>query len=749
MSVLEKKLKVFYLTSPEPRRTAPPVVEEKTGDDRVEKLEEIAKQTDSPEMEQLKQRNELLENNVQNLHSRVDQLTSQLEQSSKTTESLTRAVEALLAQQGQPASPEAIQEGTEAGKQQIQEEAINEMKKPESKEKAKSFWTADLGKVFKNAPLWQKALIVLAGGALTGFALTATLSGVVPGVAFLGSQAGFAGLGAPTFLAAGLKGIAAATTALGFTKTVEGALIAGKEAMKSLNPEPNPNTPPLQPVAEQQVQQPQFQEANEGKMEKAKGIVSSLAEVEGEPISYNGSRDGNPIRVDLKYSNDQYTFQTSDQPGYRSNIISENDLADGLARLDNDTLESLQNQIDDIKVRKEQAQQQPKTEEQLNSPESQEKAPESLDLKTLKTGDEIKISAKNEQGNQKDLILVVNDDKTVNVLTENPDGSTQQVAKNYFVHSITTAENGRITGISDNVISTAENTVVSIGNDYKLNQITKLEVVKPTTPEPETPAESPKSSPESTKSRETISQSAYAEIGKNLDKINDTADELNSDLLKSLHGGLYKESEPFTFTEKDKEPKELNLVEYLSATAKPSLENLLGVEPGFGKTPEFTAQELIEMSLAIENTPEIKDSLKQIKTDIPDKISNYKGDSAAYEVMQVVGENLAIAKEIILTNRKVEKIKAENTDAADGLNAILKASKDNPIIQAQIADDFDKIRTKVSLEEFSKQLDEALNTKPAPVDSIFMGKDTSEQEKKKNQAIALKLGEKYHTSPSK
>jgi hypothetical protein len=30
-----------------------------------------------------------------------------------------------------------------------------------------------------------------------------------------------------------------------------------------------------------------------------------------------------------------------------------------------------------------------------------------------------------------------------------------------------------------------------------------------------------------------------------------------------------------------------------------------------------------------------------------------------------------------------------------------------------------------------------------------MGKDTSEQEKKKNQAIALKLGEKYHTSPSK
>jgi outer membrane protein assembly factor BamE (lipoprotein component of BamABCDE complex) len=676
MSVLEKKLKVFYLTSPESRRTASPVVEEKTGDDQVEKLEEIAKQTDSPEMEQLKQRNELLENNVQNLHSRVDQLTSQLEQSSKTTESLTRAVEALLAQQGQPASPEAIQEGTEAGKQQIQEEAINEMKKPESKEKAKSFWTADLGKVFKNAPLWQKALIVLAGGALTGFALTATLSGVVPGVAFLGSQAGFAGLGAPTFLAAGLKGIAAATTALGFTKTVEGALIAGKEAMKSLNPEPNSNTPPLQPVAEQQVQQPQFQEANEGKMEKAKGIVSSLAEVEGEPISYNGSRDGNPIRVDLKYSNDQYTFQTSDQPGYRSNIISENDLADGLARLDNDTLESLQNQIDDIKVRKEQAQQQPKAEEVI-SPENQERAPESINLDELEAGDSVTLTF-DQNGNEQTIKLVKNQDGTVNKF--NTYGT--KTGENLEVASKTTIENGNVQTITTdpNVISTAPNTVVVISGDYpngisvKSVTVEKLAAAKPETTAPSTP--------EATKSPEAISQSAYTKIGENLDKINEAAKKPSVDILKGAWGGYFEGANATALDD------QLNKPEFLD-----KLDGYLDNKPvteGFSTEPEFDNITLLRTCLAIANLDipkEVKDSLKS--NNLPQAITEFKGNNLVGDLLNFAGPNLEAAKQVLRANKEIEKAKKEsekydNDNVKAGVVGVELLKSSNQIITSQI-----------------------------------------------------------------
>ena len=676
MSVLEKKLKVFYLTSPESRRTAPPVVEEKTGDDQVEKLEEIAKQTDSPEMEQLKQRNELLENNVQNLHSRVDQLTSQLEQSSKTTESLTRAVEALLAQQGQPASPEAIQEGTEAGKQQIQEEAINEMKKPESKEKAKSFWTADLGKVFKNAPLWQKALIVLAGGALTGFALTATLSGVVPGVAFLGSQAGFAGLGAPTFLAAGLKGIAAATTALGFTKTVEGALIAGKEAMKSLNPEPNSNTPPLQPVAEQQVQQPQFQEANEGKMEKAKGIVSSLAEVEGEPISYNGSRDGNPIRVDLKYSNDQYTFQTSDQPGYRSNIISENDLANGLAGLDNDTLESLQNQIDDIKVRKEQAQQQPKAEEVI-SPENQERAPESINLDELEAGDSVTLTF-DQNGNEQTIKLVKNQDGTVNKF--NTYGT--KTGENLEVASKTTIENGNVQTITTdpNVISTAPNTVVVISGDYpngisvKSVTVEKLAAAKPETTAPSTP--------EATKSPEAISQSAYTKIGENLDKINEAAKKPSVDILKGAWGGYFEGANATALDD------QLNKPEFLD-----KLDGYLDNKPvteGFSTEPEFDNITLLRTCLAIANLDipkEVKDSLKS--NNLPQAITEFKGNNLVGDLLNFAGPNLEAAKQVLRANKEIEKAKKEsekydNDNVKAGVVGVELLKSSNQIITSQI-----------------------------------------------------------------
>lgn len=676
MSVLEKKLKVFYLTSPESRRTASPVVEEKTGDDQVEKLEEIAKQTDSPEMEQLKQRNELLENNVQNLHSRVDQLTSQLEQSSKTTESLTRAVEALLAQQGQPASPEAIQEGTEAGKQQIQEEAINEMKKPESKEKAKSFWTADLGKVFKNAPLWQKALIVLAGGALTGFALTATLSGVVPGVAFLGSQAGFAGLGAPTFLAAGLKGIAAATTALGFTKTVEGALIAGKEAMKSLNPEPNSNTPPLQPVAEQQVQQPQFQEANEGKMEKAKGIVSSLAEVEGEPISYNGSRDGNPIRVDLKYSNDQYTFQTSDQPGYRSNIISENDLANGLAGLDNDTLESLQNQIDDIKVRKEQAQQQPKAEEVI-SPENQERAPESINLDELEAGDSVTLTF-DQNGNEQTIKLVKNQDGTVNKF--NTYGT--KTGENLEVASKTTIENGNVQTITTdpNVISTAPNTVVVISGDYpngisvKSVTVEKLAAAKPETTAPSTP--------EATKSPEAISQSAYTKIGENLDKINEAAKKPSVDILKGAWGGYFEGANATALDD------QLNKPEFLD-----KLDGYLDNKPvteGFSTEPEFDNITLLRTCLAIANLDipkEVKDSLKS--NNLPQAITEFKGNNLVGDLLNFAGPNLEAAKQVLRANKEIEKAKKEsekydNDNVKAGVVGVELLKSSNQIITSQI-----------------------------------------------------------------
>ena len=660
--------------------------------------------------ELLKQNNEILQNQLNQLQQQVSQIVANQVESST----------------GQPVSPEQAQEASKG----VQKEAIQEMKKPGFLQSVSKFFTADLGKSIKNAPLPAKALLALGA---TGLLAVAVSGWPIFGVTVLGG--GLANIGITNVVAA---------TAIKMGLGVTGGLIAIntlRPADKKEQPQPTIDTPapqPQQAIAEQQVQQPQFQEISEGNMEMAKGIVSGLREIEGDSISYKAL--GGTIDVGLKYSNNQFTFQRSDQPNNIS-IVPENDLANGLAGLDNDTLESLQNQIDDIKVRNEQAQQQPIAGEQLNSPENQEKAPESLDLKTLKTGDEIKISAKDQFGKSKDLILVVNDDKTVNAFIENPDGSRQQVAENSFVQSITTAENGRVTP-SDEVISTDENTVVNIGRDYKLNQITKLEVVKPTTPEAETPVST--SSPEATKSPETISQSAYAEIGENLNKINETAKLSESDLLNNLHGGIYKNSEPFTLVEKDGNQKELNLSDYLTATAKPSLENLLGVESSFGQPAEFTPQELINMSLAIENTPEIKDSLKQIKTNIPDKITDYRGNSVAHEVMQVVGENLEIAKQTIRANKAIEQVKTENTDRAAGLNAILKLGKDNPIIQAQIAKDFEDTKAKVSLEEFSKQLDEALvaveNKQQIPDNNIF--KD------QKNQNIAIEMGEKYYTPPN-
>jgi hypothetical protein len=677
--------------------------------------------------EALFRQNELLKQQVNQLQQQVNQLAQpQIQQQ--------------IAQQnnGQPVNQEVLQQSVEKAEKETKNKGIKGLLQWAKEHPGKALLAAGL--------IGVGGAIALPGILALSASLTAT-TGVMGASGAIGTfgammPASIAGGGAATLGTAQL--ISAGYATVGTAMMAGGLYMAGKGSREKIQPaQPTSETTPQpqqQPVVEQSTPQPQFRETIEGNMEQAKNIVRGLEEIKGEKISF---MYGESV-VELYSKNGEYLYDTTNQGGTVTGETDEKTLTQTLSGYPENVLVSLQQQINDKKA------EQSKPVEQLNSPENKEKPFDTIKLSELQPRKIIEVTGTNSEGKEVKLTVRRAENDKLYVTSTDSEGHKTILQDSKVYSTITTNEGNRetITKINDE-ISNDKNATVDFGGLLKLD-VTDAKLVKAPiaeVPQSETPVSTP--SPESTKSRETISQSAYAEIGKNLDKINDTADELNSNLLKNLHGGLYKKSEPFTFTEKDKEPKELNLVEYLSATAKPSLENLLGVEPGFGKTPEFTAQELIKMSLAIENTPEIKDSLKQIKTDIPDKISNYKGDSAAYEVMQVVGENLAIAKEIILTNRKVEKIKAENTDAADGLNAILKASKDNPIIQAQIADDFDKIRTKVSLEEFSKQLDEALNTKPAPVDSIFMGKDTSEQEKKKNQAIALKLGEKYYTSPSK
>lgn len=673
--------------------------------------------------EALFKQNELLKQQVSQLQQQVSQLTQpQIQQQ--------------IAQQnnGQPANQEILQQSIKQAEQKTKKEGIKGLLQWAKEHPGKAAGAALL--------IAGGAAIALPGILALSASLTAT-TGVMGASGAIGTfgaimPASIAGGGAATLGTAQL--ISAGYATVGTAMMASGLYMAGKGSREKIQPaQPTIDTPAPQlqePVVKQQVQQPQFQENLDGNMEQAKNIVRGLGEIKGEKISF---MYGESV-VELYSKNGEYLYDTTNQGGTVTGETDEKTLTQTLSGYPENVLVSLQQQINDKKA------EQSKPVEQLNSPENKEKPFDTIKLSELQPGKIIEVTGTNSEGKEVKLTVRRAENDKLYVTTE--DGQIK-LKDSKIYSTITTKEGNRetITKINDE-ISNDKNATVDFGGLLKLD-VTDAKLVKAPVaevPQPETPLSTPSS--ETAKSPEAISQSAYAEIGKNLDKISETADELNSDLLKNLHGGLYKKSEPFTFTEKDKEPKELNLNEYLSATAKPSLENLLGVEPSFGNPAEFTPQELIKMSLAIENTTEIKDSLKEIKTAIPDKIANYKGDSAAYEVMQVVGENLEIAKEIIRTNRIVEKIKAENTNAANGLNAILKASKDNPIIQTQIADNFAEIRTKVSLEEFSKQLDEALNTKPAPVDNIFVGENTPKEQKDKNQAIALKLGEKYYTPPN-
>jgi hypothetical protein len=138
--------------------------------------------------------------------------------------------------------------------------------------------------------------------------------------------------------------------------------------------------------------------------------------------------------------------------------------------------------------------------------------------------------------------------------------------------------------------------------------------------------------------------------------------------------------------------------------------------------------------------PLLEISAERVKNGQEPLFNSHMWDGSAVPL----GENLEIAKQTIRANKAIEQVKTENTDRAAGLNAILKLGKDNPIIQAQIAKDFEDTKAKVSLEEFSKQLDEALvaveNKQQIPDNNIF--KD------QKNQNIAIEMGEKYYTPPN-
>ena len=609
--------------------------------------------------EVLKQNNEILQNQLNQLNQQVSQMVANQVETST----------------GQPVNPEQGQEASKA----VQKEAIEKMKKPRFLDMAKKLFTADISKAIRNAsPMAKVAIFVIGSGLLVGGGLVAT-AGWIPGLVVM--KSGLAGMGVTNLaLAAGIKGVAAATAGYGAIS----AFHALRPADKKEQPQPTPEAPAPQTqeqrVVEQSTPQPQFRETIEGNMEQAKNIVRGLEEIKGEKISF---MYGESV-VELYSKNGEYLYDTTNQGGTVTGETDEKTLTQTLSGYPENVLVSLQQQINDKKA------EQSKPVEQLNSPENKEKPFDTIKLSELQPGKIIEVTGTNSEGKEVKLTVRRAENDKLYVTSTDSDGHNTILQDSKIYSTITTNEGNRetITKINDE-ISNDKNATVDFGGLLKLD-VTDAKLVKDPVaevPQSEIPASTP--SPESTKSRETISQSAYAEIGKNLDKINDTAKKPSVDILKGAWGGYFEGANATALGD------QLNKSEFLD-----KLDGYLDNKPvpeGFSTEPEFDNITLLRTCLTIATLDipkEVKDSLKS--NSLPEAITNFKGDSLVGDVLQeFVGPNLEAAKQVLRANKEIERAKKEsekydNADVKAGVVGAELLKSSNQIVTSQIPQFKDK-----------------------------------------------------------
>jgi hypothetical protein len=627
--------------------------------------------------EQLAMENVQRLNNISNNNEVIAQINAQNEALFRQNELLKQQVNQLQQQVAQLSQPKTQQQIAQQTGQQATPEQLQQVQ-AKAEQVTKKEGIKGLLKWVKENPLKAAgaALLIAGGGYIAMSAAVALSASLTATTGVMGASGAFGTFGSvmPGFLATGTSTLAAqmfaGTVAVGGTLAMaKGVSMLHNGANEKIQPaQPTPETTPQQqPVAEQQVQQPQFRENIEGNMEQAKNIVRGLEEIKGEKISF---MYGESV-VELYSKNGKYLYDTTNQGGTVTGETDEKTLTQTLSGYPENVLVSLQQQINDKKA------EQSKPVEQLNSPENQERAPESINLDELEAGDSVTLTF-DQNGNEQTIKLVKNQDGTVNKF--NTYGT--KTGENLEVASKTTIENGNVQTITTdpNVISTAPNTVVVISGDYpngisvKSVTVEKLAAAKPETTAPSTP--------EATKSPEAISQSAYTKIGENLDKINEAAKKPSVDILKGAWGGYFEGANATALDD------QLNKPEFLD-----KLDGYLDNKPvteGFSTEPEFDNITLLRTCLAIANLDipkEVKDSLKS--NNLPQAITEFKGNNLVGDLLNFAGPNLEAAKQVLRANKEIEKAKKEsekydNDNVKAGVVGVELLKSSNQIITSQI-----------------------------------------------------------------
>jgi hypothetical protein len=731
MSILEKKLKVFYLKEAPPSRLATPKAEKPkniiqkakqafedfTGqnDDYMNYYNEDPDSNNSesqpvatptnPENEKVGNENEKAQNlehvitpngealaneNAElkkqlaeldaNSSAQIGELTSRLESQQNQIGGLTKAVE-LLVQQGQSASPEAVKQQISETRHQVKSEAIDEMKKPRFLDKVRSMFTGDLTKSIRNAPPLAKALVValsLGGVFLATSGMLPVITVAMGGSTVISTAFSAGGL-------AGMFGVTNVAAAVTLKTAMLGAAAVGlsgafspsdKKIQQPQQPPTETPAPQLQEtVVKEQVQQATAPEqiVNPEMVERAEAIMGGLREIEPELISFPSTNNNKQTTIELAaYSSNQFSMKQTDEIGNSStSVFSEDEFMRALLNSDEKTVTTIQSQIE-AKIAAKNKPVEEEAPETPTSPETNEN-PTELNLNEQPVGTKILLTG--DSGQKIEIVVVGKDDQKSFKISDNTGRSfTGEV----YTLNIDTADKQK------GVVSTAENETVYLQSgtrDYPY-VIENIEVVKPTTPQSETPAESPKPSPETTKSPEAISQSAYAEIGKNLEKINKTANLSSSDLFENLSDKIPEilgtEYSPFSSNEELNNKFDGLMV---SLTANENISDLLGNETVGFSDLKYNNQDLINtcLSLEINGNP--------APNKIPENISRYQGEDA--DLLGLIGKHLETAKLILDTNEEIDSAKEaskiysnDNVQAAVVVAKLLKS--ENPIIKTQI-----------------------------------------------------------------